>query len=128
MCYSCKLIYPLQFHFASILSPWIRRALVAGGFGLGTPSSRAPHEIAAVVPYRDGLGDRQLSDLRQNVREHADDIETGLSTSAQGKESINSFEIETTGYAPLLPLDTPFFHLDLESAVRAAESGLELRS
>ncbi|KAF8831520.1 hypothetical protein HHX47_DHR1000662 [Lentinula edodes] len=120
--------HPVEFHFASILSPWIRRALVAGGFGLGTPSSRAPHEIAAVVPYRDGLGDRQLSDLRQNVREHADDIETGLSTSAQGKESINSFEIETTGYAPLLPLDTPFFHLDLESAVRAAESGLELRS
>ncbi|KAJ3908432.1 sulfate transporter family-domain-containing protein [Lentinula edodes] len=119
--------HPVEFHFASILSPWIRRALVAGGFGLGTPSSRAPHEIAAVVPYRDGLGDRQLSDLRQNVREHADDIETGLSTSAQGKESINSFEIETTGYAPL-PLDTPFFHLDLESAVRAAESGLELRS
>ncbi|KAJ3812550.1 sulfate transporter family-domain-containing protein [Lentinula aff. lateritia] len=120
--------HPVEFHFASILSPWIRRALVAGGFGLGTPSSRAPHEIAAVVPYRDGLGDRQLSDLRQNVREHADDIETGLSTSAQGKESINSFEIETTGYAPLLPLDTPFFHLDLESAVRAAESGLEVRS
>ncbi|KAJ3867580.1 sulfate transporter family-domain-containing protein [Lentinula novae-zelandiae] len=120
--------HPVEFHFASILSPWIRRALVAGGFGLGTPSSRAPHEIAAVVPYRDGLGDRQLSDLRQNVREHADDIETGLSTSAQGKESINSFGIETTGYAPLLPLDTPFFHLDLESAVRAAESGLELRS
>ncbi|KAJ3855593.1 sulfate transporter family-domain-containing protein [Lentinula lateritia] len=120
--------HPVEFHFASILSPWIRRALVAGGFGLGTPSSRAPHEIAAVVPYRDGLGDRQLSDLRQNVREHADDIETGLSTSAQGKESINSFEIETTGYAPLLPLDTPFFHLDLESAVRAAERGLEVRS
>ncbi|KAJ3883800.1 sulfate transporter family-domain-containing protein [Lentinula edodes] len=120
--------HPVEFHFATILSPWIRRALVAGGFGLGSPSSRAPHEIAAVVPYRDGLGDRQLSDLRQNVREQADDIEAGLSTSAQGKESINSFEIGTTGYAPILPLDTPFFHLDLESAVRAAESGLELRS
>ncbi|KAJ4488210.1 sulfate transporter family-domain-containing protein [Lentinula aciculospora] len=121
--------HPVEFYFASILSPWIRRALVAGGFGVGTSSSRAPHEIAAVVPYRDGLGDRQLSDLRQNVREQNDDsdIEKRFSTSAQGKNSVTSFEIGT-GYAPLLPVDTPFFHLDLESAVRAAESGLEFRT
>ncbi|KAJ3994889.1 sulfate transporter family-domain-containing protein [Lentinula boryana] len=120
--------HPVEFHFASILSPWIRRALVAGGFGVGTLSSRAPHEIAAVVPYRDGLGDRQLSDLRQNAREQVDDIEKGPSPTAQGKESINSFEIGATGYAPLLPLCTPFFHLDLASAVQAAESGLAYRT
>ncbi|KAJ3726270.1 sulfate transporter family-domain-containing protein [Lentinula raphanica] len=121
--------HPVEFHFASILSPWIRRALVAGGFGVGTLSSRVPREIAAVVPYRDGLSDRELSDLRQNIiREQVDDIERNMSSSAQGKESIRSFEIEGTGYAPLLPQDTPFFHLDLASAVRAAESGLENRS
>ncbi|KAJ3768151.1 sulfate transporter family-domain-containing protein [Lentinula raphanica] len=121
--------HPVEFHFASILSPWIRRALVAGGFGVGTLSSRVPREIAAVVPYRDGLSDRELSDLRQNIiREQVDDIERNMSSSAQGKESIRSFEIEGAGYAPLLPQDTPFFHLDLASAVRAAESGLENRS
>ncbi|KAJ3990017.1 sulfate transporter family-domain-containing protein [Lentinula detonsa] len=120
--------HPVEFHFASILSPWIRRALVAGGFGVGTLSSRTPHEIAAVVPYRDGLGDRQLSDLRQNAREQVDDIENGLSPTVKGKESINSFEIGATGYAPLLPLSTPFFHLDLASAVQAAESGLAYRT
>ncbi|KAJ3760903.1 sulfate transporter family-domain-containing protein [Lentinula raphanica] len=121
--------HPVEFHFASILSPWIRRALVAGGFGVGTLSSRVPREIAAVVPYRDGLSDREISDLRQNtIREQVDDIERNMSSSAQGKESIRSFEIEGTGYAPLLPQDTPFFHLDLASAVRAAESGLENRS
>jgi sodium-independent sulfate anion transporter 11 len=116
--------HPVEFRFATILSPWIRRALIAGGFGIGTSSSSAPREIAAVVPYRDGLGDRQLSDLRQHAREEPDDIEKG--SSSKGKESINSLDIQE--YASPLPLETPFFHLDLQSAVRAAESGLENRS
>jgi len=110
--------HPVEFHFASILSPWIRRALVAGGFGVGTSSSRIPHEIAAVVPYRDGLADRQLTDLRE-IREEADDIEKGNSTDS---DIINS---TSTEFVFPLSTDTPFFHLDLESAVRAAESGLE---
>ncbi|KIK59669.1 hypothetical protein GYMLUDRAFT_261679 [Collybiopsis luxurians FD-317 M1] len=119
--------HPVEFHFASVLSPWIRRALVAGGFGLGSSSSSVPYEIAAVVPYRDGLGDRPLSDLRQSPREEAEDIEKGLSSS-KGKESINSVEKSVeSGLEPLLSLETPFFHLDLESAVRAAESSLKAR-
>lgn len=40
---------PVQFHFAHILSPWIRRALLAGGFGTGTIPRRVT-EIASVVP------------------------------------------------------------------------------
>jgi sodium-independent sulfate anion transporter 11 len=116
----------LQFHFASILSPWIRRALVAGGFGVGTSSSRVPHEIAAVVPYRDGLADRQLTDVREgtNIHEEVDDIEKGNSTNSKEKVSatVDSVSLE---FASPLSTDTPFFHLDLESAVRAAESGIE---
>ncbi|KAE9396190.1 sulfate permease [Gymnopus androsaceus JB14] len=116
--------HPVEFHFATILSPWIRRALVAGGFGVGTPSSTAPREIAAVVPYRDGLRDRPLSYLRQHTREEPDDIEKGL-TPAKGKDSINSVDVqEVSEYTSPLPLDTPFFHIDLQSAVCAAESGL----
>ncbi len=42
-----------QFHFATILSPWIRRALVAGGFGVGTLSTRMHEEIAPVTRYHD---------------------------------------------------------------------------
>lgn len=38
----------VEFHFANILSPWIRRGLLAGGFGLGFPSKRIT-EIAPVV-------------------------------------------------------------------------------
>ncbi|EST04846.1 STAS domain protein [Kalmanozyma brasiliensis GHG001] len=38
----------VEFHFANVLSPWIRRGLLAGGFGLGFPSKRIT-EIAPVV-------------------------------------------------------------------------------
>ena len=94
----------MEFHFATILSPWIRRALIAGGFGTGQPSSRAPTEIAPVVPYRGGR--RQLAD-----RQKQPDI-----------EAIE--EVSKEEEAPIVAEDTPFFHFDLTSAVQAAESGL----
>ncbi|KAI0721527.1 sulfate permease [Cerioporus squamosus] len=96
---------PVEFHFATILSPWIRRALIAGGFGIGQPS-RAPTEVAPVVPYRGGR--RQLDE-----RHKVSDIEA---IDEEPKEEV----------APIIPEDTPFFHLDLVAAVRAAESGLGL--
>ncbi|KAE9410740.1 sulfate permease [Gymnopus androsaceus JB14] len=118
--------HSVQFHFATILSPWIRRALVAGGFGIGTSSSTAPHEIAAVVPYRDGLGDRRMSD---HAREDSDDIEKGLSSAKLEERNPLDDIQEVSKYTCTspLPLDTPFFHIDLQSAVRSAESGLANR-
>ena len=93
-----------QFHFATILSPWIRRALIAGGFGIGSPSSRGPIEIAPVVPYRGGR--TQFSEPQK----------------APDLEAIEETPKETEG--PIVPEDTPFFHFDLTAAVRAAEAGL----
>ncbi|KAL8286568.1 hypothetical protein RQP46_004585 [Phenoliferia psychrophenolica] len=40
----------VPFHFATILSPWIKRALLAGGFGTGVEVRERPLEIAPVVP------------------------------------------------------------------------------
>ncbi|KAG5639597.1 hypothetical protein H0H81_010799 [Sphagnurus paluster] len=101
--------HPVEFHFATVLSPWIRRALTAGGFGLGIPASRFPPDLAAIVPYRDGR-----SDLSEQGMEFIDDIESG-----DTKKSQSDSELE-----PLISEDTPFFHIDLLSAVRAAESGI----
>ncbi|SJL01238.1 related to sulfate permease II [Armillaria ostoyae] len=96
--------HPVEFHFATILSPWIRRALVAGGFGVG---QRVPQEIAAVVPYRDRT--TAPSEPREG------DVET--SDWKQDRNSSASVSQDDSA------LQTPFFHFDLVSAVHAAENG-----
>ncbi|THU89361.1 sulfate permease [Dendrothele bispora CBS 962.96] len=123
--------HPVEFHFATILSPWIRRALIAGGFGVGHSSSRVPQEIAAVVPYRDGLRDREFRELRDDEVVETDDLEKSLGKRRRSKGSLADslrkadFSSESgEGFVPPLPRETPFFHLDLQAAVRVAESGL----
>ncbi|CDO76529.1 hypothetical protein BN946_scf184750.g9 [Trametes cinnabarina] len=94
----------VEFHFATILSPWIRRALIAGGFGIGSRAPHAPTEIAPVVPYHGGRS------LPQEPK--ASDIEQAVQ------------EISEERHGSIVPEDTPFFHFDIVSAVHAAEAGL----
>lgn len=101
----------MQYHFATILSPWVRRALIAGGFGTGVPASNAPTEIAPVVPYRGG----QL----QTSPNKSSDVES--------PEDRTSKDSGVEEYEPIEPEVTPFFHFDIVSAVRAAEVGLSRR-
>lgn len=102
-----------------MLSPWTRRALIAGGFGIGIgdydPTSNV-REIAAVVPYREGQRDETIEESKRP------DIESGV----ENKRPSRSRETAVYGEdgAALVPLDTPFFHFDLVGAVRAAEGGL----
>lgn len=59
----------VEFHFASILSPWIRRGLLAGGFGLGFPSKRIT-EIAPVVsqPLNSTLSAAEVQRREENEK------------------------------------------------------------
>ncbi|KII88737.1 hypothetical protein PLICRDRAFT_54565 [Plicaturopsis crispa FD-325 SS-3] len=109
---------PVEFHFATILSPWIRRALIAGGFGTGAPGANYPREIAAVVPYRGGT--RETTDY-----DRADDQEAQLKDRSRSSSSGKSAGDENV---PIYGDDTPFFHFDLTAAVAAAEAGLAARS
>ncbi|KAG1841343.1 sulfate transporter family-domain-containing protein [Suillus tomentosus] len=102
---------PVEFHFATILSPWIRRALVAAGFGIGTPEVELSNEIAPVVPHRGGRRDKLLDDASS----------VGVEDIEAHSESLPP----TSGTVPIVPVETPFFHFDLISAVRAAEAGVE---
>ncbi|KIJ14879.1 hypothetical protein PAXINDRAFT_176667 [Paxillus involutus ATCC 200175] len=106
--------HPVEFHFASVLSPWIRRALVAGGFGISTHAG-VPTEIAPVVPYRGGGRDR--STWPDDSSRSKIDVEAH--ESSDPRDGTYSHD---TG--PILATDTPFFHFDLTSAVRAAEATL----
>lgn len=68
---------PIEFHFANILSPWIRRALLAGGFGTGLTQGRIV-EIAPVVPSavysaREAEALRDIEAHAQRVRRNTDD-------------------------------------------------------
>ncbi|KAG6831481.1 hypothetical protein H0H87_005048 [Tephrocybe sp. NHM501043] len=107
--------HAVEFHFATILSPWIRRALTAAGFGLGISSSTTPSDLAAVVPYRGGRTSISSEDSSEQDLERGDIKKAG--SGSQPGHSGPEFE-------PLIAEDTPFFHIDLVSAVRAAESGI----
>ena len=110
-----------QFHFATVLSPWIRHALIAGGFGIGTSTISIPTEIALVVPCRGGNRDTFTS----NSDHQPDDAEaqgTKHGLSSRASSAIN--DSNPIANAPLYPADTPFIHFDLIAAVSAAESGL----
>ncbi|KAG2077793.1 sulfate permease [Suillus decipiens] len=102
---------PIEFHFATILSPWIRRSLVAAGFGVGTPSVELSNEIAPVVTYPGGRREKWWGDVP--------------SSGIEDTEAHNESLPPTSGTVPMVPTETPFFHFDLTSAVRAAEAGVE---
>lgn len=111
----------VQWHFANINSPFIRNALLTGGFGTQTVSQ--PGEILPVVPAsRDGP-------KRDNGIEEVNgerDVEEAIADEDQ-KHNIHeehrlSNDSQLTAL-PGLPVDKyPFFHWNLEEAVRTASA------
>lgn len=110
---------PVEFHFASILSPWIRRALVAGGFGYDHRiQSPRLHDVATIVS----------SDDSQPRSPNPKDVEAGDSKDISAYDpadgAYGAYGSVQRGEASAVPIDTPYFHLDLAEAVAAAEAGL----
>ncbi|KAH8554789.1 sulfate transporter family-domain-containing protein [Umbelopsis sp. PMI_123] len=112
----------VQWHFANINSPFIRNALLAGGFGSQTVSH--PGEILPVVPAsRDGPKQEKSAETTSSVR----DIEEAISEDGHKQQEIHeelrlSVESDLTTL-PGYPVDKyPFFHWNLEEAVRAASA------
>lgn len=91
---------------------------MAGGFGTGVTSSNT-RELAAVHPYREDPS--EFSQLGK-TDDDKHDVESGSGLKKR-QSATNSTDSET-GYVPIVSPDTPFFHVDLAGAVRAAESGL----
>ncbi|CEL59450.1 putative sulfate permease C3H7,02 OS=Schizosaccharomyces pombe (strain 972 / ATCC 24843) GN=SPBC3H7.02 PE=3 SV=1 [Rhizoctonia solani AG-1 IB] len=114
---------PVEFRFASILSPWIRRALVAGGFGTGEEGRHIPHEVAPIVPPPQGeytgpnheYAITTINPISSGGKGKEQDLEE-KSAAGSSTSSVSAFE------APIVSRSTPYFHLDLNSAVRAAGS------
>lgn len=79
----------VDFYFASITSPWIRRALLAAGFGTGHTSSHIS-EIAPVVSPRDRIHDHHPRVERPRPK----DVEAGLNRAESGGASSTDKVIE----------------------------------
>jgi sodium-independent sulfate anion transporter 11 len=117
---------PVEFHFANILSPWVRRALIGGGFGTGNDDS--PIEVAPVVPKNEEFADpgedyryAPESSSGKKSRPNTGDVEQGSSDDVyENKQQASSVAGSSEG--PLLSTLTPYFHVDLPSAVKSAEA------
>jgi sodium-independent sulfate anion transporter 11 len=129
---------PVEFHFCGILSPWIRRALIAGGFGVGNLNRKGALEVAPVVPQDNS---RAPEDEREytGVRDEESDPNSSSGSSANSlKEDLEKFgpdgerqprnrngqnesgrpgSIASQNTLPLLDRSTPFFHFDLADAL-----------
>lgn len=90
---------PVQWRFVGISNPWIKRALVRGNFGLADNRGLTIFNVAQI-------GSNAATESK--VIGAADDIEQ-----AQTKHK---------NFIPLLSIDRPYFHADIDSAIRAVES------
>jgi solute carrier family 26 (sodium-independent sulfate anion transporter), member 11 len=118
----------IEFHFAQILSPWIKRALVEGGFGTGNPTHRVI-EVASVVPVvgaqnptstADEDFERRRRKSFRDVEAARDDIH-GIEPAPAPKSELRRRPSQDSDVLPVVETNYPFFHLDLDDAVRSAE-------
>ncbi|KAJ3575411.1 hypothetical protein NP233_g1111 [Leucocoprinus birnbaumii] len=110
--------YTVEFHFACILSPWTRRALIAGGFGYGCTQSKLASEVTTGSSR--AWEEKQSSETSSQSVEDIEKGEVKMAEVRHHEKSTTAPEVQE----PLTLKGTPFFHPDVVSAVRAAEGGL----
>ncbi|GJN89717.1 hypothetical protein Rhopal_002704-T1 [Rhodotorula paludigena] len=132
--------HDVEIHFATILSPWIKRALLAGGFGRDVDAAR-PVEVGEVVPQQDNADQssqypsrpaavRTETSASHDIKE-LPDLERDAGA-AGGATSLRSPSLEKESYgstedyaASLVDSACQYFHLDLPTAVEYASRSRE---
>lgn len=120
----------VEFHFTSIVSPWVRRSLIAGGFGTGQPLKDYV-EVAPVYPHTEES--RKVVNSRRRPDGANTDPEAHHGTLSQRfKSYLTSKDYKDKRFngreqypdqdrssekggelAPAISTDTPFFHIDV---------------
>jgi sodium-independent sulfate anion transporter 11 len=100
--------WKVNWHFVGLSNPWIKRALISAGFG-SSEHERTVFSLAHVNNDVDSEGDNE-----NNVR--PEDYQARDRSS-----SINTMVV------PILDIDRPFFHADLDEAYDAAMLSLSQR-
>lgn len=91
----------VEFHFANILSPWIRRALLAGGFGTGATRGHIT-EIAPVVPTRVALSPEE--EALRSIEAHA--RKARVQSLRSGKKSTSTAPVTAAEAGDIEVLDS----------------------
>ncbi|GAA5831795.1 hypothetical protein JCM5353_006170 [Sporobolomyces roseus] len=126
----------VEFHFATILSPWIKRALLAGGFGRDIPSSDLPIEIATVVPpnpAHEVLTPRRthtqnvdgIAELPASESEDSSDFDVEKADDFAIEQQANWQKAASIDGGTFVDTEFPCFHIDLATAVAAADRNKE---
>nr|XP_031857822.1 uncharacterized protein CI109_006765 [Kwoniella shandongensis]KAA5524894.1 hypothetical protein CI109_006765 [Kwoniella shandongensis] len=86
---------PVEFHFCGILSPWIRRALIAGGFGTGNIRAGTALEVApAVIENLENAASPSVDRERHRNDEEAFGFASVANQSGEGSNSPQSYDEE----------------------------------
>lgn len=100
---------PVQWHFVGISNPWIKRALIQGNFGVAENRELSLFSVAHVG--QTGLNQEDNGDFRHAI---AGDHEAGVEL-GNVKTRIEQ------AFLPILSIDRPYFHVDIDEAIRAVE-------
>lgn len=92
---------PVTWHFVGIANPWIKRALVSANFGTSEHETHAMFSVSNIG---------QQTDPEYGASQSNSNIELTTFSSHKG----------TSGYIPLLSLNKPYFHADIDEAIKVA--------
>jgi sodium-independent sulfate anion transporter 11 len=138
----------VDFYFASITSPWIRRGLLAAGFGTGKTTSHFT-EVAPVIGSHGTYEDQRGANTRQRLPDEEAGSDADLTKDVNGDgitvvpqltrrdtassdedisgkssdvDHVNRGDGESQVSVPIIWNHdlTPFFHLDISAALAAA--------
>ncbi len=112
----------VEWHFAGIANRWTKRALVASGFGVDRAPTLDGLEKSGEPLVAVGEGATGNSDVNTSTK-RIGDIEAG------GSPEISpiSSPAPEARLVPVYGINRPYFHVDIESAVKAVIHNLERR-
>lgn len=121
----------VEWHFAAIRSRWTKRALVAGGFGIATSDNHGSNQRWQPVFSVAEIGEVDTTFIAQELIGEQRE-EGGLDAVGYGEAQADSYEegvglLRGVRVVPVSSVSRPFFHPDIEGALRSAIHNIEQR-
>ncbi|KAJ1889984.1 hypothetical protein LPJ66_007736 [Kickxella alabastrina] len=111
----------VSWHFAGIKSLWTRRALIAGGFGSSDSATRTVFSVANIGMSQDKeYGHEHETILPSSLVSGDEEFMADSASQEKQKHELTANSFDTLAI-PVLGINHPFFHVDLDEALNAAE-------